>query len=45
MEEQFKKLNKDVSFKNTHDIEEKFESIMSDLKEYPDMYRFSNQVT
>lgn len=41
----FKKLNKDVSFKNTHDIEEKFESIMSDLKEYPDMYRFSNQVT
>ena len=41
----FKKLNKDVSFKNTHDIEEKFESVMSDLKEFPDMYRFSNQIT
>mgnify|MGYP004289349645 FL=1 len=41
----FKKLNKDVSFKDTADLEERFESVMSDLKEFPDNYRFSNQVT
>jgi len=41
----FKKLNKDVSFKDTHDLEERFDSVMSDLKEFPDNYKFSNQVT
>jgi len=41
----FKELNKDVSFKNTLEIEEKFNSLLSDLKEFPEKYQFSNEVT
>ncbi|MBN88640.1 hypothetical protein CMO95_03560 [Candidatus Woesearchaeota archaeon] len=41
----FKSLNKDVSFKNTLDVEERFETLMSDLKEFPERYEFSNEIT
>jgi len=41
----FKQLNKDISFKNTLDVEEKFETLMADLKEFPERYEFSNQIT
>ncbi len=34
----FKKLNKDVSFGNTIKTEDKFESLMSDLKEFPERF-------
>ena len=41
----FKNANKDLSFKNTFDLEERFEAIMSDLVEFPDTLKFSNQIT
>lgn len=41
----FKEKNKDISFKNTLDVEEKFESLMTDLREFPERYEFSNEVT
>jgi len=41
----FKEKNKDIAFKNTLEIEEKFESLMSDIKEFPERYEFSNEVT
>ena len=42
----FKKKNKDLAFKsNTLEIEEKFEEIMSDLKEFPERYEFSKEIT
>ena len=41
----FKKANKDVSFKSQFDIEERFEAVMSDLKEFPERFDMSNEVT
>nr|BAR32204.1 putative internal virion protein [uncultured Mediterranean phage uvMED] len=41
----FKNANKDLSFKNTFDLEERFEAIMTDLVEFPNKLKFSNQVT
>ena len=41
----FKKANKDVSFKGQFDIEERFEALMSDLKEFPERFDMSNEVT
>ena len=41
----FKKANKDVSFKSQFDIEERFEALMSDLKEFPERFDMSNEVT
>lgn len=41
----FKQKNKNISFKNTLDVEEKFETLMADLKEFPERYEFSNEVT
>jgi len=41
----FKKLNKDVSFKSQFDIEERFEALMSDLKEFPERFDMSDEIT
>jgi len=41
----FKKLNKDVSFGNTIKTEDKFESLMSDLKEFPERFVDSKEIT
>ena len=41
----FKNANKDVSFKSQFDIEERFEALMSDLKEFPDRFDMSNEIT
>ena len=41
----FKKLNKDVSFGNTIKTEDKFESLMSDLKEFPERFIDSKEIT
>ena len=41
----FKKANKDVSFKSQFDIEERFEALMSDLKEFPERFDLSNEIT
>jgi len=41
----FKKANKDVSFKSQFDIEERFEALMSDLKEFPERFDMSNEIT
>ena len=41
----FKNANKDVSFKSQFDIEEKFESVMSDLKEFPERFAGSKEIT
>jgi hypothetical protein len=41
----FKKKNKDLAFKNTLDLEEKFEALLSDVREFPDKYAFSKEVT
>lgn len=41
----FKKLNKDISFGNTIKTEEKFESLMSDLKEFPERFINSKEIT
>jgi hypothetical protein len=41
----FKKANKDVSFKSQFDIEERFESLMSDLKEFPERFDMSDEIT
>ena len=35
----FKNANRKVSFKSQFDIEEKFESVMSDLKEFPERFQ------
>jgi len=41
----FKNANRDVSFKSQFDIEEKFEALMSDLKEFPERFTGSKEIT
>ena len=41
----FKNANRDVSFKSQFDIEEKFEALMSDLKEFPERFVGSKEIT
>lgn len=41
----FKKLNKDVSFGSTIQTEDKFDILMSDLKEFPERYVNSKEIT
>jgi len=41
----FKNANREVSFKSQFDIEEKFESVMSDLKEFPERFAGSKEIT
>ena len=41
----FKNANREVSFKSQFDIEEKFESVMSDLKEFPERFSGSKEIT
>jgi hypothetical protein len=41
----FKNANREVSFKSQFDIEEKFESVMSDLKEFPERFTGSKEIT
>jgi len=41
----FKKLNKNISFGNTIKTEEKFESLMSDLKEFPEKFVNSKEIS
>jgi len=41
----FKNANRDVSFKSQFDIEERFEALMSDLKEFPERFVGSKEIT
>jgi len=41
----FKKRNKNIAMGNTIKTEEKFESLMSDLKEFPERFVDSNEIT
>ena len=41
----FKNANRGVSFKSQFDIEERFESLMSDLKEFPERFDVSDEIT
>jgi len=41
----FKKKNKDIAFKNTLDLEEKFDALLSEIKEFPERNEFGKEIT